>query len=85
MTNVRLAFEVKVKETKIDPGRSYLNFHPILGIKMDFTRKARFVANGSTTPITSASTYTGVVSIETVRIAFIYEDFNGLDIMAADI
>ena len=52
---------------------------------MDFTRKARFVANRSTTPITSASTYTGVLSRETVRVAFTYASFNGLDIMASDI
>ena len=52
---------------------------------MDFTRKDRFVVNGSTTPITSASTYAGVVSIETVRISFPYAVLNDLDIMAADI
>ena len=42
-----------------------------------------FVANGSTTPITSASTYAGVLYRDTVRVAFTYSD--GLDIMEADI
>ena len=58
---------------------------PHFDVKMDFTRKDRFFANGSTTPIKSASTYAGVVSRETVRIAFMYTALTGLDIMAADI
>ena len=52
---------------------------------MDFTRKARFFANSSTTPIKPSSTYAGVVSIDTVRISFTYAALNCLDIMAADI
>ena len=52
---------------------------------MDFTRKAKFVTNGSNTLITSASAYTGVVSIETVRIAFTYASLNDLYIMEYDI
>ena len=54
-------------------------------IKMDFSRKARFVANGSKTPNPATSTYAGVVSRESVRIAFVYAALNELDIMAADI
>ena len=70
---------------EISPGHIYLECHLIFDVKMDFTRSSRFFANGSTTPITTDSTYAGVVSIETVRIEFTYGSLNGLDIMASDI
>ena len=69
----------------IAPGHTYLECYMIFDVKMDFTRKARLVANGAKTPDLVASTYAGVVSRETVRIAFTYAALNGLDIMAADI
>ena len=46
---------------------------------MDFTWKARFVSNGYSTPITSATTYAEVLSRETVSVAFTYTAFNVLD------
>jgi hypothetical protein len=39
---------------------------------MDFTRKARWVLDGHRTPDIVGSTYDGVVSRESVRIAFTY-------------
>ena len=80
-----MAFDIKEKNTMIAQGHSYLDCHLIFDVKMNFTRKARFVANGSTTPITSASTYSGVVYREAVRISFAYAVLNDLYIMAADI
>ena len=52
---------------------------------MNFTWNDRFVANGSTTSIKSASTYARVLSRETINIAFTYAALNGLNIMADDI
>jgi hypothetical protein len=57
----------------------------IFDVKMDFTWKARFVANGAKTPDLTSSTFAGVVSKETVRIAFAYASLNGLNLFAADI
>ena len=57
----------------------------IFDVKMDFTRKARFVLDGHKTPSPLGSTYAGVVSRESVRIAFTYAALNGLDVFAADI
>ena len=54
-------------------------------LKMDFTRKARWVAAGHKTPDPIRSAYAGVVSRESVRIAFTYAALNGLDVWAADI
>ena len=52
---------------------------------MDFTRKARWVKDGHRTPDPTTSNYAGVVSRESVRIAFTYAALNGLDVFAADV
>ena len=57
----------------------------VFDVKMDFTRKARFVLDGHKTADPVGSTYAGVVSRESVRIAFTYAALNNLDIFAADI
>ena len=85
MKNNRIAFEILDKDEEIEPGRTYMQCYMIFDVKMDMTRKARFVANGSKTPEPEMSTYAGVVSRETVRIALTYASLNGLDIMSSDI
>ena len=85
MGEVRVAFDVKQKDTTVRPNYEYLNCYMVFDVKMDFTRKARFVANGAKTKDLTTSTYAGVVSKETVRIAFTYAALNDLDIFAADI
>ena len=57
----------------------------IYDIKMDFTRKAKLVAEGCRNPNPMTSTYAGLVSRESMRIAFIYVALNGLDVWAADL
>ena len=52
---------------------------------MDFTRKARWVLEGHKTPNPIGSTFTGVVSRESVRIAFTYAALNDLQVFAGDI
>ena len=52
---------------------------------MDGTFKARFVAAGCCTSDPEGSTYAGVVSRETVRLALLYAALNELNISAADI
>jgi hypothetical protein len=59
--------------------------HIIFDIKMDFTRKARWVLNGHKNKAPEGSTYAGVVSRESVRIAFTYAALNGLDVWSCDI
>ena len=79
-----MAFDIKENDTKTSPGHSYLDRDLIFDVKMNFTRKARFVANESTNPTTSPITYAGLLSRDTVQIAFTYTTLNGLDIMSAD-
>ena len=52
---------------------------------MDFTRKARWVLDGHQCTDPDGSTYAGVVSRDSVRIALTYAALNDLDVCAADI
>jgi hypothetical protein len=56
-----------------------------LGPKMDFTRETRWVLDAHKLPTPEASTYAGVVSRESVRIALTYAALNGLEVCATDI
>jgi hypothetical protein len=91
MKNVRPAF-AKWDGTKEDAKKKLVGYqqircHMIFEIKMDgkFTRKARFVAGGHTTNPPPSTTYSSVVSRDSVRIAFLVAALNDLDIWAADI
>jgi hypothetical protein len=66
-------------------GFTEINCHMIFDVKMDFSRKARFVAGGHMTDTPSSITYSSVVSRDSVRLAFLIAKLNGLDIMACDI
>jgi hypothetical protein len=58
----------------------------IFDVKMeDFSRKARFVADGHTTDTPNAMTYESVVLMESVRVALTLYDFDDLDVKMADI
>ena len=54
-------------------------------MKMDFTRKARWVLDGHKTDESKIYIYAGVVSRESLRIALTYAALNGADVTAADI
>ncbi len=57
----------------------------IFDVKMDFTRKARFVAGGHMTDPPSSINYSSVVSRDSVWIAFMLASLNGLSLSATDI
>ena len=59
--------------------------HVIFDVKMDFTRKARFVAGGHTTDTSSSITYSSVVLRDSVRLAFLVAGLNDLDVLAGDV
>ena len=66
-------------------GFQEISCHIIFDVKMDFTRKARFVAGGHTTETPVGLCYSSVVSRESVRIAFLVAALNDLDVFACDI
>ena len=79
MFNVGIAFEVLEEKQSAPPGWSKLTGHLVWDVKMDFTRKVRWVLDGHKTPDPIGSTYAGIVSRESIRIAFTYAALNGLD------
>lgn len=85
MTNVGIAFEILEDGNEPPVGWNEVTGHLVFDVKMDFTRKARWVLDGHKTPDVTGSTYAGVVSRESVRIAFTYAALNGLEVCAADI
>ena len=85
MENVSVAFKLLEDGKKPSDIHKRVPFHMIHDIKMDFTRKARLVAEGCRTPNSVTSTYVGVVSRESARIAFKYAALNGMEVWAADV
>ena len=85
MSNVSVAFEILEPGQPIPVGWTKSSGHLVWDLKMDFTRKSRWVKDGHRTPDPEASNYAGVVSRKSVRIALTYAALNGIDVMAADI
>ena len=85
MANSRIAFEVLGEGECAPVGYTQITCHLIFDIKMDLTRKARYVTGGHLTDPPTSITYASVVGRETVRIAFLIASLNDLKILAGDI
>ena len=85
MTNVKVAFKFLGHGMPPPVGFTHIRCHIIFDVKMDLTRKARFVAGGHMTAPPSSMTYASVVSRESVRIAFLLAALNNCEILAGDI
>ena len=75
-----VSFDILEENQRPSPNNNHVRLYLIFDVKMDFTRKARLVAEGCSTPDPINSTYTGVVSRESVRIAFTYAALNDLNL-----
>ena len=85
MMNVGIAFEVMGYYENVPVGWHAVTGHIIFDVKMDFTRKARWVLDGHKTAESKISIYAGVVSRKSVRIILTYAALNGVDVAADDI
>ena len=85
MENLKVAFDILPEGSKPPPGYKLASGHLVFDVRMTLQRKARWVKDGHKTPEPDWSTYAGVVSRESVRIAFAYAALNDLPICAADI
>eukprot|EP00957_Ditylum_brightwellii_P155243 11818488-Ditylum_brightwellii.AAC.2 len=85
MTNIDIAFELLNSGQSTPIGWSKVTGHLIWDVKMDFTRKACWALDGHKTPDPITSTYASAVLRESIRIAFMYDAFNSLDVCATDI
>ena len=66
-------------------GFQEIRCHVIFDVKMDFIRKARFVAGGRMTDTPGSITYSSVVSRDSVRLAFLIAGLNNLNVLAGDV
>jgi hypothetical protein len=64
---------------------TYVPMHFVFDVKFDLRRKARCVAGGNWTEPPDYDVYSGVVSIESVRIGLFVSQLNGLSVCAADV
>ena len=85
MANVGIAFKILGTGVKAPAGWRKASGHLFFDVKMDFTRKARWVTNGQHTPDPTTSSYAGVVSKEIIRIALTCDALNDIGVMATDI
>jgi hypothetical protein len=66
-------------------GFQEIGCHIMFDGKLDFSRKARFVAGGHTTTAPSSMTYSSVVSRDRIQLAFNIAALNDIDIMSCDL
>ena len=85
MDNVKIAFDILSDDQELPPGYKKASGHIIFDVQMTLERKARWVKDGHKTPQPDWSTYSGVVSRESVRIALTYAAFNGLPVCGCDV
>jgi hypothetical protein len=85
MGDLIIAFEFKENGEKAPPGWHKASGHVIFDVKMDFTWKARWVKDGHKTPYLTTSSYAGVVSRESIRIALTYAALLGLPVVGGDL
>jgi hypothetical protein len=84
MKNVQVAFEIR-EDGSIPVGFREITCHLVFDIKSDtLARKARFVAGGHLTDPPKESTYSSVVSRDSVRLFFLLAALNDLDVLACD-
>ena len=85
MRNVAIAFEILEDDEVLPKGYKPAFYRIFFHIKMDITRKARYVLDGHGTPDPDGSAYAGVVSQESIKIALIYAALSNLNISTGDI
>ena len=77
--------EVRRGEVDELKGFQEITCHIVFDVKMDFTCKAMYLANGAITDTPVGLCYSSVVSRDSVRIAFLVAALNDLYILACDI
>ncbi len=84
MGNVCIAFEIMGPGMKAQPGWHKASGHLVFDVKMDFTRKAHWVKDRHKTPDSATSSFAGVVSRDSIRIALTHAALLSLPVLGAD-
>ena len=77
MATVSVAFKILEPGENSPPGYSKSSGHMVYDVKMDFTRKGRWVKDGHRTPNPETSSYADVVSRESIRIMLTHDALHG--------
>ena len=85
MTNFGIAFEILDKDKSDPVVWSKESAHLVFDVKMNFTRKGRWVLDGHRSANPVGCTYAVVVSRDSVCIALTYAALNNIDVLSADI
>ena len=85
MKNSCVAFDLLARGEQAPKGYKEITCHLIFDLKLDMTRKARYVAGGHLTEVPISMTYSSVVSCDSVRIGFLVAALNDLNLLAGDI
>ena len=86
LKNVKIAFQPISDDELLPVGSKKIPYHIIFDVKFDLSRKARLVAGGHRNPdVPSYSTYSSVVSRDTVRLSLLLAALNDLELIACDI
>lgn len=85
MKNIEVAFKILEEGERAPVGYQFIKCHFIFDVKMDGTRKARYVAGGHMTETPSSVTYSSVISRDSIRILLVIAALNGLDVSSCDI
>ena len=80
-----IAFEILEPGQKAPPDWHKATGHIIFDVKMDFTRKARWVKDGYKNPDSTTSSFAGAVFWESIRIGLTYAGFLGLPVIGGEI
>jgi Reverse transcriptase (RNA-dependent DNA polymerase) len=84
MLNVRPAFKF-VDDDVIPEFWKPVGVHMIFDVKIDLMQKARLVANSHETEVPMESTYSTVVTRDSVRLVFLLAALNRLEVLAGDV
>ena len=78
MKNSMFTFNYLDRGNNAPLGYKEITCHLISDVKIDFIRKARYVAGGDLTDLRSSMTYVSMVSRDSVRLAFLVAALNYL-------
>ena len=78
-------FRVIDDDFELDPEYQQIPYHLVFDVKFDLRHKARLVGGGNTTAAPKEDVYSGVIAMDTIRLAMQVAKMNSLDMCAADV
>jgi hypothetical protein len=85
MKHVLVTFDILDKDAEEPRMSKHIPCHMIFDNKMDFTRKAHFVAGGHVTDPPSNITYSSVVARDSIQLTFLITALNDIQLLGGGI